>query len=156
MIPEMIIKIIAGMFGTLGFAILFKLKARHLPFSIICGFVACIVYFPLSAVLDGIFVPNFFAAFSTAIMAEIFAIVCKTPTTAFLFTGCITLVPGSFLFYGMSSLLEQSYEQAANYFLMTLNVAIAIGGGIIASSLVRIAIKTVIIEYKKRKEVKQQ
>ena len=156
MIPEMIIKIIAGMFGTLGFAILFKLKARHLPFSIICGFVACIVYFPLSAVLDGIFVPNFFAAFATAIMAEIFAIVCKTPTTAFLFTGCITLVPGSFLFYGMSSLLEQSYEQAANYFLMTLNVAIAIGGGIIASSLVRITIKTVIIEYKKRKEVKQQ
>lgn len=151
MIPEMIIKIIAGMFGTLGFAILFKLKAKHLPFSIICGFVACIVYFPLSAVLDGIFAPNFFAAFATAIMAEIFAIVCKTPTTAFLFTGCITLVPGSFLFYGMSSLLEQNYGDAVNYLLMTLNVAIAIAGGIIASSLVRLVIKSAIIQYKKHK-----
>ena len=156
MIPEMIIKIIAGMFGTLGFAILFKLKAKHLPFSIICGFIACVVYFPLSGAFNSIFAPNFFAAFATAITAEIFAIICKTPTTAFLFTGCITLVPGSFLFYGMTSLLEQNYSDAANYFLMTLNVAIAIGGGIIASSLVRIAIKTVIIEYKKRKEVKQQ
>lgn len=156
MTSDMIIKIVSGVISTLGFAILFKLKPKHLPFSMLCGLVACLVYFPLNNELNSIFISNFFAAFATALTAEILAIICKTPTTAFLITGCITLVPGSMLFYGMTNLLEQNYGKAADYLFMTLNVGVAIGGGIIASSLVRVLIKYLIIQFRKIKLNKEK
>ncbi len=156
MTSDMIVKVISGVISTLGFAILFKLKPKHLPFSMLCGLVSCLIYFPLYKELNSMFISNFFAAFATALTAEILAIICKTPTTVFLITGCITLVPGSMLFYGMTNLLEQNYSEAANYLFMTLNVGVAIGGGIIASSLVRVLIKYTIIQYRKYKMKKEQ
>ena len=150
MTSDMMIRILAGVISTLGFAILFKLKPKHIPFSMLCGFVACVVYFPCSEVFDGsAFIPNFLAAFATALTAGILAIVCKTPSTVFLITGCITLVPGSNLFYAMSNLLSKNYNTASLNLLITLTVGVAIGGGILAASLAHYLIKYALYQYKK-------
>ena len=69
-------------------------------------------------------------------MAEMFARLSKAPSTIFLLPGCIALVPGGTLYYTMNSLLSKNYSEAFHYFLTTLTVGIAIGGGIIAASLV--------------------
>lgn len=131
-----IIKIIAGTVASLAFAILFKVKAKLLPYATFGGFLACVFYFLLTDLIGGVFIPNVVAVFIVALLSEIFARVKKAPSTVFLFPGCIALVPGGTLYYTMNSLLSKNYNEAFHYFLTTLTVGIAIGGGIIAASLV--------------------
>ena len=131
-----IIKIVAGTIATLAFAILFKVKAKLLPYATFGGLVACVIYFILTDTIGGAFIPNVVAAFIVALLSEVFARIKKAASTVFLFPGCIALVPGGTLYYTMNSLLSKNYNEAFYYFLTTLTVGIAIGGGIIAASLV--------------------
>lgn len=145
---ELILRIVAGTVSTLGFAIIFKLKVRLWPFATICGFAACILYFGLSELLEGEFLPNAISAFAVGLLSEVFARVCKAPVTVFLLPGCIALVPGGTLYYTMSNLLSENNELAARFFLTTLTVGVGIGGGIIAASLVRYCVCKIIDKIK--------
>ena len=131
-----IVKIIAGTIATLAFAILFKVKAKLLPYATFGGLVACVIYFLLTDLIGGVFIPNVVAVFVISLLSEVFARVKKAPSTVFLFPSCIALVPGGTLYYTMNSLLSKNYSEAFHYFLTTLTVGIAICGGIIAASLV--------------------
>lgn len=139
------IKIIAGFISTIGFAIIFRLKPSHWLLAAIDGLVACIVYFSLIDTFENILIlPNLFAALACAFIAEIFARVAKTPSTVFLLPGIISLVPGGSLYYTMSNLLNANYVEAGSYLLSTAEVAIAIGGGIIAASIIKtVVFKTI-------------
>ena len=139
------IKIIAGFISTIGFAIIFRLKPSHWLLAAIDGLVACIVYFSLIDTFENILIlPNLFAALACAFLAEIFARVAKTPSTVFLLPGIISLVPGGSLYYTMSNLLNANYVEAGSYLLSTAEVAIAIGGGIIAASIIKtVVFKTI-------------
>ena len=77
--------------------------------------------------------------------------ICKTPATVFILPGCIALVPGGTLYYAMSNLLSQNRELALENFLVTLTVGIAIGGGIIASSLLRVTVQAISRKLKSKK-----
>lgn len=148
---DIMIKIIAGTISTFGFAILFKLKPKLWLFATIDGFAACVFYFLFSEIFDGAFIPNAIAAFIAALLSEVFARICKAPTTVFLLPGCIALVPGGTLYYTMNNLLSQNYEAATGYFLTTLTVGIGIGGGVIAASLLRYFIEKIINILKKKR-----
>lgn len=89
-----VIKIIAGVISTVGFAIIFRLKPSHWVFAAVDGLVACVCYFAFTELIGGVFWPNALAALLTAFLAEIFARICKAPSTVFLLPGCIALVPG--------------------------------------------------------------
>lgn len=145
---DLLLRIIAGTISTLGFAILFKLKVRLWPFATICGLGACLLYFGLSELLNGDFLPNAISAFAVGLLAEVFARVCKAPATVFLLPGCIALVPGGTLYYTMSNLLSQNTELAVQYFLTTLTIGVGIGGGIIAASLVRVFASAILTKIK--------
>ena len=133
-----IIKILAGFISTIAFAILFRLKPSHWIYAGIDGLVACLFYFICTDFFESDFVPNLLAAFMCALVAEIFARIAKAPTTVFLLPGIISLVPGGSLYYSMSNLLNSNYVEAGRYLLLTAEVAVAIGGGIIAASVLRI------------------
>lgn len=148
---EIIIKIIAGTIATLGFAILFRLKPSHWPFAMIDGLFACICFFAFTDLFGGNFLPNLLAAFVASFFADLFARVCKAPSTVFILPGCIALVPGGTLYYAMSNLLSENREVAVEYFLITLTVGIGIGGGIIAASLLRVTIQAVLRKIKMKK-----
>ncbi len=135
-----VIKIIAGVISTVGFAIIFRLKPSRLPFAALDGLIACVSYFALTELIGGDFWPNAIAAFLTAFASEIFARICKAPATIFLLPGCIALVPGGTLYYAMSNLLSQNYIDAGKYLLTTVEVGVAIGAGIIIASLLRIVV----------------
>lgn len=139
MTPVMI-KIIAGFISTIGFAILFRLKPVHWIFAAIDGLLACVFYFLFIDMFDSDFLPNLLAALICAFAAEIFARIAKAPSTVFLLPGIIALVPGGSLYYSMSNLLNSNYIEAGQNLLLTAEVAIAIGGGIIGSSILRIVI----------------
>ena len=135
-----VIKIIAGVISTVGFAIIFRLKPSHWVFAAVDGLVACVCYFAFTELIGGVFWPNALAALLTAFLAEIFARICKAPSTVFLLPGCIALVPGGTLYYTMSNFLSENYSAASQYLLVTVEVGVAIGGGIILASILRLAI----------------
>ncbi len=135
-----IIKIIAGVISTVGFAIIFRLKPSHWLFAAVDGLIASLCYFAFSELIDGVFWPNALAALLTAFFAEIFARICKAPTTVFLLPGCIALVPGGTLYYTMSNFLSENYTAASENLLITVEVGVAIGGGIILASILRLAV----------------
>ena len=145
-----VIKIIAGTIATLGFAILFRLKPSHWPFAMIDGLFACICYFGFTELFGGNFLPNLLAAFAASVFADLFARLCKAPSTVFILPGCIALVPGGTLYYAMSNLLSENREMALEYFLITLTIGIAIGGGIIAASLLRVTIQAISRKLKRK------
>ena len=148
---SIIIKIIAGVIATLGFAILFRLKPSHWPFAMLDGLFACICYFAFTELFGGNFLPNLLAAFVASLFADFFARICKAPSTVFILPGCIALVPGGSLYYAMSNLLSENREVAVEYFLTTLTIGIAIGGGIIAASLLQVAIQAISRKIKRKK-----
>ena len=135
-----VIKIIAGVISTVGFAIIFRLKPSHWVFAAVDGLVACVCYFAFTELIGGVFWPNALAALLTAFLAEIFARICKAPSTVFLLPGCIALVPGGTLYYTMSNFLSENYSAASEYLPVTVEVGVAIGGGIILASILRLAI----------------
>jgi uncharacterized membrane protein YjjB (DUF3815 family) len=133
-----ILKIIAGVISTVGFAIIFRLRVKHIPLAALDGLVACVVYFCcLEFISEDLFIANMLAAFATAGFAEICARIGKAPSTIFLLPGCIALVPGGSLYNAMRGLLLKDYDEFAAQLLVTGKVAIAIGGGIIAVSIIR-------------------
>ena len=135
---DVIIKIIAGVISTVGFAIIFRLKVKHIPLAALDGLVACVVYFVcLEFISDDLFIANMLASFATAGFAEICARIGKAPSTIFLLPGCIALVPGGTLYQAMRCLLIKDYNEFGAQLLTTGKVAIAIGGGIIAVSIIR-------------------
>ncbi len=146
-----LIKIVAGTISTLGFAILFRLKPSHWPFAILDGLFACVCYFGFTELFGGNFLPNLLAAFVASAFADLFARICKAPSTVFILPGCIALVPGGTLYYAMSNLLSENRDVAVEYFLTTLTVGIGIGGGIIGASLLRVAFQAVLKKFKKKK-----
>lgn len=145
-----LIKIVAGTIATLGFAILFRLKPSHWPFAVFDGLVACVCYFGFTELFGGNFLPNLLAAFAVSVFADFFARICKAPSTVFILPGCIALVPGGSLYYAMSNLLSENREVALEYFLTTLTIGIAIGGGIIAASLLRVTIQAISRKLKRK------
>ena len=145
-----LIKIIAGAISTLGFAILFRLKPSHWPFAVLDGFLACVCYFAFTALFGGNFLPNLLSAFVASVFADLFARICKAPSTVFILPGCIALVPGGTLYYAMSNLLSENRDIAVEYFLITLTVGIGIGGGIIAASLLRVTIQAISQKVKRK------
>ena len=147
---DIIIKIIAGAIATLGFAILFRLKPSHWPFAMLDGLFACICYFAFTELFGGNFLPNLLAAFVASVFADLFARICKAPSTVFILPGCIALVPGGTLYYAMSNLLSENRDIAVEYFLITLTVGIGIGGGIIAASLLRVTIQAISRKLKRK------
>lgn len=148
---EILIKIAAGTISTFGFAILFRLKPSHWAFAVFDGLLACVCYFAFTELFGGNFLPNLFAAFVASLFAEIFARICKAPSTVFILPGCIALVPGGTLYYAMSNLLSENREVALEYFLITLTVGIAIGGGIIGASLLRVTFNAISFKFKQKK-----
>ncbi len=135
---DMIIQIIAGVIGTVGFAVLFRLKPSHWILAAIDGFFACVCYLVSADILGTVFLPNVLASFVCAYGAEIFARTAKAPATVFLLPGIIVFVPGRPLYYSMSNLLNANYAEAARYLLLTVEIAVALGGGIIAASILKI------------------
>lgn len=152
---DIVIKIIFGTLATFGFAIIFRLKPSHWIFATLAGFGACVVYFAFDNIFNSVFIPNIMAAFVCAFLSEVFARFCKAPATVFLLPGCIALVPGSTLYYSMSNLLNSDFKSAAQNLLTTAEVAIAIGGGIIIASLLKIVLFKLIDAIEKKCKIKQ-
>ncbi len=128
--------LIAAFFGTLGFAIIFKLKGKYLVYISICGLFNYAIYmvaifFNLSEFWAATVATTF-----VAVMAEILARALKTPTVIFTLPGVVPIVPGSALYYSVRYLLLRDYGNFAASFKSTCYIALGIVCGTVVVSVV--------------------
>ena len=126
---------LTALIGTLGFAVLFKVRARHLPLAGACGLLTWFVYYTVTFFGGSLFLSAFGASAVATVFAECCARVRRAPAPVFLVPGTIPIVPGSDLYYTMRYLLFGDFDVFANYLMRALLVGIGIGGGIVAVSV---------------------
>ena len=131
-----IIQLITSFFGSLGFAVIFNLRKKYIIPASIGGVVCWGAYLSLTLVGNGIFLPTLVAAAVAALYAEILARILKVPTTVIFISAIIPLIPGSSLFYTMSSVVSGDIVQFQKYGINTILYVLGIASGIsIVSSL---------------------
>lgn len=125
-----IIQILAAALGSVGFSLLYRLKASHIPLAAIGGALTWGTYLLGILGFDNLFGASLAAAIVCTLYAEILATVQKTPATVLLIPSIIPLIPGGALYYTMSNIVSRELETAWYYGRLTIQYALAIALGI--------------------------
>ena len=128
-ITEIIIQLITGMLGSLGFALLFGLKKQYLISAALGGLFNWGLYLLGMYWWNAIFFAGLLASAFSALYSEIMARVQKAPSTLFFMTSVIPLIPGRALYYTCSSAVLQDWTLTKFYATVTLQYAFAIAAG---------------------------
>ena len=136
-IMQILIHSIGAFGGTLGYAILLNAPARTiLPASLI-GLLGYMLYEVMVNLLgQGMIFSYFFSTVIISLLCEIEARVMRMPSTIFLLTALVPLVPGYTFYCAMLSLVENSGTQAASYGLEAVQIVAAIAVGAAVTSVV--------------------
>ena len=133
--PTFYIQLVTSLFGSAGFALMFKMRARYLPFAILGGGLTYAMYYFGGVMTSSVFAAGFLGSAASAVFSEICARVKRAPAIVFLVPCAIPIVPGGSLYRCMLNLISQNYGAAWFYLTETLKVGIGIAGGIVAVSL---------------------
>jgi len=133
---SVIIQLITSFFGSLGFAVIFNLRKKYIIQASIGGIVCWGAYLLTNLASNGVFLPTLVATAVAALYAEILARILKVPTTVIFISAIIPLIPGSSLFYTMSSIVWVDISVFEKYGTNTILFVLGIASGIsIVSSL---------------------
>ena len=134
-----LMQIFTGFLGSLGFSILFNIKGRKLLIASLGGLISWTVFLLLEPLFPGEAIRFFFSAATVTVYSEVFARVLKTPTTTFLVSSIVPLIPGGSLYYTMNYAVRGEMESFANQGMHTIAIAGIMAVGIIlVSSAARI------------------
>lgn len=124
-------QLIFGMLGTAGFALIFHVRYRFLPLVACGGFLCWLSYLWGLSLFgqDTYFLATLLSGFVTAAFAEVFARICKSPSTVFFLTSIIPLIPGRPLYYFMDAIVDGSQKRAAYYGMVAFLTALGIAVG---------------------------
>lgn len=126
-----IIQIIMGFIGSLGFGILFNVRGKRLAFASLGGLLSWGLFVLFSMFLKSEPLNYFLVALIISIYAEIMARILKTPTTTFITTSLIPLIPGSSLYYTMAYAFNSDVNNFFTKAVYTLQLASCLALGII-------------------------
>ena len=146
---DVIVSLITGALGTLGFSILFYVHPRRLTLATQGGVLTTGVYLQAGHFLGGELLPNLRGALIGAGFSEICARLTKVPVPIYMVPCVIPLVPGSALYATMFNFVSGNYGAAAAAALTTLEVALGISGGIVIASVLGIFIRPRLFSLKK-------
>ncbi len=133
---EEMIQILTGFWGTLGFAVLFNIKGKRMVAVSVGGLVSWMLFCILNHFIESEAVNYFLVALMMSFYAEVMARVMKTPTTTFLTTTLVPLIPGGSLYYTMAYAFSGNLESFVQKAIDTLQLASALALGIIVSTMV--------------------
>ena len=108
-----IIQIIGAFLGSMGFALVFRVRKGILPAAAIGGMLEWTVYLLVAHALGGpgVFWPSVAASLECSLYSEILARKMKAPSTVFLVPGLIPLIPGKNLYYVMSYAVQNDWTR---------------------------------------------
>lgn len=144
-----IIQIIMGFIGSLGFAVLFNIRSKRLVFAALGGLLSWGLFVLFSLFLKSEPLNYFLVALIISIYAEIMARILKTPTTTFITTSLIPLIPGSSLYYTMAYAFKSDVNNFLSKAVYTLELASCLALGII----IAVTIVQIITKSKAKKEI---
>ena len=125
-----LIQFLTAFISSLGFAMLFGLRRRFLPYAALGGPLCWGVYLVMDAWLHMEFLSCLLAAACSVVYAELLARRLKTPATLFVVPAILPLVPGGTLYYTMENVVHGRMEAARSYGQQTLIAAMALAAGI--------------------------
>lgn len=133
------LQILAGGVGSLGFACLFNIRGKRLAVATIGGIVSWFAFIILHYLIPNEPICYFIVALLMSLYAEVMARVMKTPTTTFITTTLVPLIPGGSLYKTMAFAFESNTEHFITRGIATLELAAALALGIIvAASLTKL------------------
>jgi len=122
---------ITGFTGSIGFAILFNIRGKKMLFASLGGLICYIVFIAAGFITASEPTCCFFAAAAISIYSEVLARVLKTPTTTFLMTALVPLIPGGALYRTVKFAFEGNRNAASQNGIYTMQIACALAIGII-------------------------
>ncbi|MGP1430723.1 MAG: threonine/serine exporter family protein [Treponema sp.] len=129
---------ILSFLSCFGFGILFNVEKRTLFLAAVNGSIGWTILMAFDNTHISYIFANLLSALVVGILAEIFAIVKKTPATGFIVIGVIPLVPGFRVYRSMLFFVRGDLDQGLTEGVKACFMAIAIAVGIIlATSITR-------------------
>ena len=132
-----LVQLVTAGLSSLGFSILYNVRGRRLLIVTLGGLLTWGAYLALNLVLDNEAGRYFLAAVIATVYSELFARVCKTPTTSFLVPSIIPLIPGGLLYYTMQAAVGGDWDGFVTNGSRTIALAVSLAAGIRVVSSVR-------------------
>ncbi|AIN93737.1 threonine/serine exporter family protein [Treponema putidum] len=143
---------IASFVASFCFCFLFSVPRRNICLSGLCGSVSwTILIFFQNIGINYIFA-TLAGALAVGLLADLFAVLQKTPVTCFIVIGIIPLVPGFKVYKTMLFFVTDRLEQGVSEGVQAAFIAIAISVGLIISASATRLIKAL----KKKLPVKKE
>ena len=121
--------------GSMGFAIIFRIRKDSLFPAAIGGFGAWFFYLLVSKARGDYMAASLAGAIFCSLWSEFWARRKKQPATVFLIASVIPLIPGNALYQTMNSLVSGQFHEAWRWGLVTIltMVFIAIGTSLVSA-----------------------
>ncbi|MGF6375656.1 uncharacterized membrane protein YjjB (DUF3815 family) [Clostridiales Family XIII bacterium PM5-7] len=132
----MMIQFISAFFGSLGFALILKIKGKQVIYAGLGGLVTWGIYLIAYDALSSYFLAYLIAAIFVAVYAEIMARVNRAPATIFLTAAAIPLIPGGRLYYTMYGLVSEDAAMFTENGTTAIVIALAISLGFVFVAVV--------------------
>ena len=137
MIRDIIVSAIGAFGGTVGFCYLLSAPKRTILPASVNGMIGFMIYVLLSRYMGhGIMFSHFMATVVVTVICEMLARAMKLPSTIFLLTSLVPLVPGYSFYAAMLSLVEDNGARAASQLLAAVQIVAAIAVGAAVTSVV--------------------
>lgn len=134
---SVIIQVISASLGAVGFALLFNLRKDKVPYVMAGSAAGYCIYLLLMHYTASTLLSNMIAAMFCTALAEFYARWRKAPSTLFMMSHIMPLVPGGTLYYTMRSMVWQDQEAFTYYGAETALAATGIAVGILAVTSIR-------------------
>lgn len=129
-----IIEVVTGCIGSIGFAILFNVRGKKLIAAGVGGLLSWGIFVLLEPLTPSEPLRYFIVAVLISIYSELMARKLKSPTTTFLMTSLIPLVPGGSLYYTMAAMLQGDWSVFREKGASTMSLAVALALGIVVTA----------------------
>lgn len=136
-------QLLTSFIATGAFGIIFNVPKKRLLQCGFVGMVGWLIYFLLIARHADNVLSTFAAAFSVAIISQVFAKIYKTPIIIFSVAGIIPLVPGGNAYDAMKHFVENDYNLAIQLAAKAFMLSGAIAMGLVFSEVINQLIKRV-------------
>ena len=148
MIRDVIVSAIGALGGTAGFCYLLHSPNRTILPASVTGMIGFVIYVLLYRYVGhGTMLSYFAATMVVTVICEILARVMRLPSTIFLLTSLVPLVPGYNFYSAMLALVEDNGARAASEAFTAVQIVAAIAVGAAVTS---VCFRT-LAQYKRRK-----
>ena len=137
MIRDMLISAIGAFGGTMGFCYLLAAPRRTIFPACVTGMVGFLIYVVLYRYMNQhIMLSHFAATVVVTVLCEMLARVMRLPSTVFLLTSLVPLVPGYNFYAAMLALVEDNGPLAASQLMIAVQIVAAIAVGAAVTSVI--------------------